>query len=246
MDSFDHRFGDDLFELIISYLPIEDKYRFEAISRRFQRLLFRKQRVLKISFNNRFYNWFSINSTKLLSDKQTISLSKLRSLLKKFPNIQKIEFNLKDNKNKCQTIDKTSEVLDTIANICHHLTAISFDFSSVTDNVMTKFCQKFGHQLKDIRCLNFKDDMIKDIYWKYLLKMSPNLLSVSNVDINCINRIEVQNKKLFKIIDLNVDYSSGQTLDLIPIQTSLDLRKLSINLMRKMFGKQNVAERLFI
>ena len=46
-DSFD-RFGDDLLELIVSYLTIEDKFRFQCLSKQWRRVVFNKTYVLKI------------------------------------------------------------------------------------------------------------------------------------------------------------------------------------------------------
>ena len=37
-----NRFGDDLCELLLSYLSFEDKIRFECVSHQFQRLIFNK------------------------------------------------------------------------------------------------------------------------------------------------------------------------------------------------------------
>jgi len=52
--SFD-RFGDDLSELIVSYLTIEDKFRFECLSKQWRRLVFNKTYVLRISQNDRLF-----------------------------------------------------------------------------------------------------------------------------------------------------------------------------------------------
>ena len=49
MDLFEDRIDDNFFELIISYLPIKDKLRYESVSKRFQRLEFKKQNILRIS-----------------------------------------------------------------------------------------------------------------------------------------------------------------------------------------------------
>src|SRR6202023_4259357 len=52
--SFD-RFGDDLSELIVSYLTIEDKFRFECLSKQWRRLVFNKTYVLRILENNSLF-----------------------------------------------------------------------------------------------------------------------------------------------------------------------------------------------
>jgi hypothetical protein len=40
------RFGDDLCELLLSYLSISDKIHFDCVSKQWQRLVFNKQKIL--------------------------------------------------------------------------------------------------------------------------------------------------------------------------------------------------------
>src|ERR1700755_115650 len=47
------RFGDDLTEVIVSYLTTEEKFRFECLSKQWQRLVFNKHFRLKISANDK-------------------------------------------------------------------------------------------------------------------------------------------------------------------------------------------------
>ncbi len=51
--SFD-RYGDDMCELILSYLSFEDKIRFECVSTQFCRLVYQKQYELII--DEKFFN----------------------------------------------------------------------------------------------------------------------------------------------------------------------------------------------
>src|ERR1700742_1219806 len=78
-DSFE-RFGDDLTEVILSYLRLKDKFRFECISKQWQRFVFSAEQVLKISCCNRFLMTNSI-----------INNYKFRTYLKKMKNIIDIE-----------------------------------------------------------------------------------------------------------------------------------------------------------
>jgi hypothetical protein len=52
-DSFD-RFGDDLCELLLSYLTIEHKFGFECVSKQWQRLVYNKQ--LKLNICHKIYD----------------------------------------------------------------------------------------------------------------------------------------------------------------------------------------------
>ena len=49
-NSFD-RFGDDLTELIVSYLWFEDKVRLECVSKQWRRLVFNKQFAIELNSN---------------------------------------------------------------------------------------------------------------------------------------------------------------------------------------------------
>jgi hypothetical protein len=48
-DSFD-RFGDDLCEVLISYLSISDKIGFECVSKQWKSLIFNKQKSIEVNF----------------------------------------------------------------------------------------------------------------------------------------------------------------------------------------------------
>ena len=73
MDTFEDRIDDDLFELIISYLPIKDKLRFESVSKRFQRLVFNKQNFLVLCSREDFVD----NINDVLYKHEQINISKL-------------------------------------------------------------------------------------------------------------------------------------------------------------------------
>ena len=143
MDSFDDRIDDDLFELIISYLPIIDKLIFESVSKRFQRLVFNKQNVLRISCKEDSVH--NLNGYYLTTNGE-INVLTLERILKKFRFITAIEFVFDSY------ISNPSEILNTITENCDHLTSIGFDFI-VHFEVLEKFCQKFGQQLRHIHFL---------------------------------------------------------------------------------------------
>jgi len=75
-DSFD-RFGDDLMEVLLSYLSIEQKIKFECLSKQCQRVVFNKQFINNYKFN---YN------------SNTIDLILFEAMVKKYPNITTILF----------------------------------------------------------------------------------------------------------------------------------------------------------
>ena len=223
MDSFDDRIDDDLFESIISYLPIEDKIRYESVSKRFQRLVFKKQNDLGISWRA-----LSINSVDkildLLIKNLNINVSTLERLLKKFRFINAIKFDI--------LFWNPSEVLNTITQNCNHLTSIDFDFIGVNFEELKQFCQKFGQQLRHISFPSHYNDVDSggDVI-KYLLKHSPNLLSVKCLKVEDLNEFEF---KRLKKIKLKMDFQSNlMTKSLICAQNLKYLENMSIRLISK-------------
>ena len=89
-DSFD-RFGDDLSELILSYLSLKDKFRYECVAKQWRRLVFTKktesihydeQTLYENIFNYKILIYFSINR----------SVDQTSKLLPKCPNINFFTF----------------------------------------------------------------------------------------------------------------------------------------------------------
>ena len=162
-DSFDVRIDDDLFEFIVSYLPIEDKLRYESVSKRFQRFVFNKQNALRLSSSEDFFNNFMTKNNK-------INVFNLERLLKKFQFINAIEID-----SIC--LNKT-QVVKSITQNCNHLISVGFSLYDVQLNTLKKFFQKFGQQLKHISLQHLQKDSIK-----YLLKWSPNLISIKQLNV---------------------------------------------------------------
>src|SRR5690349_4776238 len=79
------RFGDDLTELIVSYLSLEDKLRFECLSKRWQTLVFAKQNRLIVDHR------FAYKSSA------RVVVNRLESVLKKCPNISSIDISIAVN-----------------------------------------------------------------------------------------------------------------------------------------------------
>jgi hypothetical protein len=86
VNSFD-RFGDDLCELLLNYLPVIDKIRLECVSKQWKSLIFNRQQSLQISSNGLF------NSVLVKTFNETIQVPNNvnKSLFKKFKFIQVLE-----------------------------------------------------------------------------------------------------------------------------------------------------------
>ncbi|CAG2102113.1 unnamed protein product [Medioppia subpectinata] len=76
------RFGDDLCQLLLSYLSLEDRFRLECVSKQFQRTVFKS--VVDMNINDRFIH-------KLLINEKTIDTQLLATIAIKCANIETID-----------------------------------------------------------------------------------------------------------------------------------------------------------
>ena len=179
-DSFDVRIDDDLFEVIVSYLPIKDKLRYESVSKRFQRFVFNKQKIFKVIWREDSVN----NLKELFNDYYKIDVSILTVLLKKMQFIDTLE------------IDSFSgQILETITKYCNHLTTFQIDVKNLGSEALKKFCRKFGQQLRHISFNNYdvEEQVLRD-----LLRHLPNVSSISYIAFRLISS-ELCLEKLVKL-----------------------------------------------
>ena len=78
--SFDYRVCDHLSQVLLQFLQIEDKFRFESVSKQFQRTVF--QRHEELCLNNTIL-------TRIRSNEED-SVTRFETLLQKLPNIKSI------------------------------------------------------------------------------------------------------------------------------------------------------------
>ena len=89
-DSFD-RFGDDLTELILSFLWFEDKIRLECVSKQWKRCVFQRQSVIELNFFRERKNQNSLNGLfRRNDDERQSDEQRLVSVMKKCQNIKRI------------------------------------------------------------------------------------------------------------------------------------------------------------
>ena len=124
-DSFSDQFCDDLSEIILQFLPFEDKFRLECVSKQFQRTVFAKQNELIIDkilvFRSTLRN--AMNCRKY----NERSLSILINILEKLPKIRCLR------QKTFHEILLNDRDLDLIIKYCRHLTAIHCDFKQISD-----------------------------------------------------------------------------------------------------------------
>ena len=132
-DSFEDRVCDDLCEVLLQFLPIKDKFKFECVSKQFQRNVFQRQ----YHFDLRYCRYF-------LDHNITETLGKL---MKKLPNIESLKYFRRD-------INDSD--IDLIVKYCHKLRKIDMncDFRQISEEKRDSFAAKFGQNLVSIKAKN--------------------------------------------------------------------------------------------
>lgn len=111
-------FGDNLEELILSYLPFEEKFRFECISKCIQKLIFNKENVLKIDRNCCFVQPKEVKNG---FRGYCVDIPALKSILQKLNSLHSIQVDLE--------VDIDGRLLRVVADNCPMLR--HFDCGSV-------------------------------------------------------------------------------------------------------------------
>ena len=164
-NSFD-RFGDDLTELLLSYLTFDDKIRLECVSKQWTRLILNKQFVFnycpcpeKIEHDGLFLQ-------RPYKDPKIFNISFKNLLNKCF--IRRIDFAFVH-------LDYT--LLDIISDCCPLLESIAGNFSELRTDAIVKFGKKLGNRMKTIhfRGLYSKNELI-------LIGFCPNIIELSSDD----------------------------------------------------------------
>jgi hypothetical protein len=175
-DSFSDRFCDDLCEVLFIYLSLEDKIKFECVSKQWQKLVFNKQysigiKEYGIQMKNDLDNLLITFSECI----KHFNYKAFESVLKKckFINNIIIDFNYFNDIN-------TEQVLQLIIKNCNHLKSITFDFNKISDQLMQKFGQKFGQKLHEISFIDGNESNDNIIKYAKLLRLCPNLVSLGD------------------------------------------------------------------
>ena len=178
-DSFEERFCDDLCEEILQYLPLKDKLRLECVSKQFQRTVFQKQVSLTLHEEK------SVNhNLKMEISTKERYMKSIESLLKKCPNIRRIDSRFLEN------YQKHKNTIHLITKYCNHLIEFHFSFIDSNEREFKEFHQKFGSKLKKL----------DGIFYSIKLKLFPNL---DTLDTNCFP------SKFPKIRHLNLHFKTN-------------------------------------
>ena len=192
------RFGDDLTEVLLSYISFEDSFHYKCVSKQWKRLVFNKQNKLIIECENNDMrrtrnigeipkNHLKIKYIKRLENHY--ELKTIEIILKNCPNITSIVINngFKTNINL---------LFELIIKYCNNLYEIEFTITAFTDEPLSlytiiAFCHKFGSELKKIKFKKLSDTKVK-----HFLRFCPNLTHLSIEYLNHIfdgNEVFVKN-----------------------------------------------------
>ena len=172
--SFD-RFGDDLLEVLLSYIPFEDCFHFRCVSKQWKRLIFNKQNKLIIDNNSKI---------KFIKENNENKFKTIEVILKNCPNIRSvvIDYNCRPF---ADIVNEVNEVFELIIKYCNNLYEIQYSFGILFVLVADKrnrFYDKFGSKLRKI---DFCDIVSNNRLLTDVIKCCPNLTHISVYSLNC-------------------------------------------------------------
>ncbi|XP_054155948.1 uncharacterized protein LOC128954397 [Oppia nitens] len=172
-DSFD-RFGDDLCQLLLQYLPIDDRLRLQSVSKQWLALIFNTQTDLV--FDGKLLHTMSLNSRR--DYYQTIKLFKL--IVSKCPNITAVT--ICDGSTLPGAVHMISHYMNLLIKYCYRLRHISITLDydglwSVIDRTFERFFWRFGQQLLTFKFHGTNHDFNKQLFYEVVDGM-PNLKSL--------------------------------------------------------------------
>lgn len=232
-DSFD-RFGSDLSELILSYLPLNDKFKYESICGHWRSHVFNSQTILYVTDCDGYYSLKSLANNQLETkyyNIYTINNTHFEAVLKKCWNIRIIKIDW-----KC-ICDETS--LELIARYCPHLsrfTISSTEHYPFSERVLHLFGANCGRSLN-----TFETDDKFNGNFKVLLNYCTNLKTFSALN-DCHQLFDDNPLFLPKLRELN--YLLTEDKDLIkfislPDKYGKRLRSLTLSVKIGETGGEN-------
>ena len=134
-----NRFGDDLCELILSYLTFEDKIRLQSVSKQWNRTILNKQFAFKYCYDTNCMQQDELNFHTQKQDKERFNVLFKKLLQKCFIKEIDLAFVRLDN-----------TLIDIICEFCPLLTSMTGYFSGLQLDSILRFGGKFGNQMKGL------------------------------------------------------------------------------------------------
>ena len=218
---FSERICDDLCEVILSFLPIEDKLRLEAVSKQFQRCIFNKQSVIEIKncelrkVNRKSLYYGLVHN----SNSRYINIENFETLMRKCRFCTEFRF-------KSYCIVNREEVLSSLIQCSNNIRKISFDFNDISPETVVEFGLKFGQNLQKLSFVFANPVVCLDNYI-VLFRLCPNLNSLSKVRLKHL--IGTNERLVPKIREIDLFY--GKT-DIKFIDRFVEYHKNSLKLLK--------------
>lgn len=150
--SFGGHICDDLCEDIMDWLPLEDKFRLQLVSKQFRRCLtnvIKRQTVLKIRCVHKSDKTRGDRKELLFRElegcKSELYINAIIAVLKAMTNIRDITFDY-----YCSN----DGVLNAMADNCRHIRTVDFPFYHCDEGAKRRFAHKFSHSLRSFNCHN--------------------------------------------------------------------------------------------
>ena len=157
--SFSNRICDDLAEVLLEFLPFKSKFKFEAVSKQFQRTIFKKQKNFLITMDL----VISLDLSKFCGDGAVnINFHKFELILKKCTNIEQIFMEREDSISfhtyfyhilNHKVVDYNIMILKILRN-CKYITHLDIMLDALFPNVKNKLLKSYKKSLTSLTNLS--------------------------------------------------------------------------------------------
>ncbi|XP_054155959.1 uncharacterized protein LOC128954405 [Oppia nitens] len=236
-DSFD-RFGDDLCQLLLQYLPIDDRLRLESVSKQWLALIFNTQTHLVFDLK-------LLKTLSLITKRHYYRIIKwFEVIVSKCPNITAVIISdcTSYRSSLPVAVNRINRFIDLLIKNCHRLRhfTIKFDYDclwSVIDSMFERFFRQFGRQLLTFKFEGYNREYNKQLINKVVDSM-PNLKTLEIKNNNNFDEYEItlQLNDIF-IGNNNMYYSLPKSLQSLNISLNESSMPLFAK-FAKIFGKQ--------
>ena len=214
------RFGDDLTEQVIQYLWLEEKVRFEYVCKQWQRLIFNKQAELHIKYRrnsdrkNSVHYLFRYKSFSIQFDREL-----LESMLKKCPNISRVDLSNNYNDVSLQLVTKH----------CRRVTKLVVN-THCNEECLMSFATKHGMWLQEFTIWPISD--FTSDFMKQFLRLCPNITKINISLGQDISHIIETTTKLNVIKEVMIRANESHILEPVVRMYGKSLKELSIIIKR--------------
>ena len=202
------RLGEDLTELILSYLTFEDKVRLECTAKQWRRTIFNKQYFIEINDSYTYIGYPGENNLiklfkELCDGKLMIRLRNLESLLKKCPNLCAFSTDQ----------ELGIKLLELINKYCPRLKEL--EVKEVSDECLEPSLWKFGQHLESLKACVGSDQQTKDKLEKLLGSFNKlELLEFSEINAMNIWYPKIKDKKFLPKLEFISNFEfNPKTMD---------------------------------